>query len=340
MAKPIKVWDGTNWIDVAIKIPSIPAYATEAALGVLSDTVDTKANLSGATFTGFITLHADPSQAMHAATKQYVDAVAEGLHIHASVGAATTANISNFSSPPATIDGVTLVDALRILVKNQTTTSQNGIYVFSSSTGALTRATDFNSVSEIQGGDFVFVTGGTQNDNTGWVQTETVTSIGTDPILFQQFSGAGTVTAGTNISVTGNQVSVINNPTFSQVVTASSGVAFSDGTQTKQGVPSISSFVSKTASYTLDDLSLRDNIIEVNSASATTITIPPDSSLNFPAGASLDVIQIGSGEVTIAAGAGVTVNSTPGLKLRTQWSSCTLLKRASNTWLVYGDLKA
>lgn len=302
--------------------------------------LDLKANLSGATFTGFITLHADPTQAMHAVTKQYVDAVAEGLHIHASVGAATTNNISNLSSAPSTIDGVTLINNMRVLVKNQTTTSQNGIYVYNSSTGALTRASDFDTAVEIDGGDFVFVTAGTQNDNTGWVQTEIVTTIGTDPIIFQQFSGNGTVTAGTNISVTGNQVSVINNPTFSQVVTASSGVAFSDGTQTKAGVPSISSFVSKTASYTLDDLSLRDNIIEVNSASATTITIPPDSSLNLPIGSSLDVIQIGSGEVTIAAGAGVTINSTPGLKLRTQWSSCTLLKRSANTWLVYGDLKA
>lgn len=302
--------------------------------------LDLKSNLSGATFTGFVTLHADPTQAMHAATKQYVDALAEGLHIHQSVGASTTSNISDLSSAPSTIDGITLANNMRVLVKNQTTTSQNGIYVYNSSTGALTRATDFDSSAEIDGGDFVFVTGGTQNDNTGWVQTETVANIGTDPVLFQQFSGAGTITAGTNISVNGNQVSVINNPTFSGLVTATSGVAFSDGTQTKQGVPSISSFISKTASYTLDSLTLRDNIIEVDSASATTITIPPDSSLNLPIGSSLDVIQINTGEVNIAAGAGVTINSTPGLKLRTRWSSCTLLKRAANSWLVYGDLKA
>lgn len=302
--------------------------------------LDLKANLSGATFTGFVTLNDNPTQAMHAVTKQYVDAVSEGLHIHQSVAAATTSNISDLSSAPSTIDNVTLTNNMRVLVKNQTTTSQNGIYVYNSSTGALTRATDFDSSSEIDGGDFVFVTGGTQNDNTGWVQTETVTSVGTDPILFQQFSGAGTVTAGTNISITGNQISVIDNPTFSGLVTASSGVAYSDGTQTKVGVPSISSFVSKTASYTLDDLTLRDNIIEMNSTSATTVTIPPDSSLNLPVGSSIDIIQINTGEVTIAAGAGVTVNSTPGLKLRTRWSSCTLLKRAANTWIVYGDLKA
>lgn len=301
--------------------------------------LNAKANLSGDTFTGFITLHADPTQALHAATKQYVDAVAEGLHIHASAQTATTSNIPDLSNPGASIDGVTLTNNMRVLVKNQTTNSQNGIYVYNSSTGSLNRAPDFDTAAETNGGDFVFVTGGTQNDNSGWVQTETVSSIGTDPILFQQFSGAGTVTAGTNVSIIGNQISVINNPTFSQVVTASSGIAFSDGTQTKVAVPSISSFVTKTANYILDDLSLRDNIIEVNSSSATTITIPLDSAFNFPIGASLDIIQVGTGQVTISGSVGVTINATPGLNLRTQWSSCTLLKRSANTWIVYGDLK-
>jgi hypothetical protein len=338
MAKPIKVWTGTEWVDVAIKVPAQTGFATEAALGALSDTVDGKADLSGDTFTGFITLHADPTQSLHAATKQYVDATAEGLHIHASCATATTTNISNLSSPPASIDNVTLTTNMRVLVKNQSTASQNGIYVFNGT--ALVRADDFNSPSEIDGGDFVFVTGGTVNDNTGWVQVETVGTVGSDPITFTQFSGAGSITAGTNISVSGTQVSTVNAPTFSGLVTASSGVAFSDGTQTKVGVPSISSFISKTSSYTLDALTLRDNIIEMDSTSATTVTIPADSTLSYPVGSSIDVIQINTGEVTIAGAVGVTVNSTPGLKLRTRWSSCTLLKRSSNTWLVYGDLKA
>jgi hypothetical protein len=226
---------------------------------------------------------------------------------------------------------------MRVLVKNQSTSSQNGIYVFNGT--ALVRASDFDSPAEIDGGDFVFVTGGTSNDNTGWVQTEIVGTIGSDPITFSQFSGAGAITAGTNTSVSGTQVSVVNAPTFSGLVTASSGVAFSDGTQTKVGVPSISSFINKTSSYTLDALTLRDNIIEMDSTSATTVTIPADSTLNYPIGSSIDVFQINTGEVTIAGAVGVTVNATPGLKLRTRWSSCTLLKRASNSWIVYGDLK-
>ena len=301
-----------------------------------------KANLSGATFTGAVVLAADPSTALGAVTKQYVDSIAEGLHVHASVVAATTANITLATDVENgdTLDGVTLATGNRILVKNQTTTSQNGIYVVAAS-GAPSRATDFDSPAEIDGGDFVFVTGGTINDNSGWVQTNTVGTIGTDPIEFSQFAGAGTITAGTNISVAGSQVSVIDNPTFSGLVTAAaSGVAFSDGTQTKQGVASITPIIQKTDSYTLSSLTERDSLIEVAKETGTTITIPLNSSVAYPVGTSIDIIQTSTGQVTIAGTAGVTVNGTPGLKLRSQWSSCTLFKRATDTWIVMGDLSA
>lgn len=157
---------------------------------------------SAVTFPGTVTLNANPTQALQAATKQYVDAVAEGLHIHASVQTATTASI-DLNSPPASIDNVTLTNNMRILVKNQSNTAENGIYVYNSASATLTRASDFDSVAEIAGGDFVFVTGGNTYDNTGWVQTETVTTLGTDPILWQQFSGAGTYSAGTGLALDG-----------------------------------------------------------------------------------------------------------------------------------------
>lgn len=128
---------------------------------------------------------------------------------------------------------------------------------------------------------------------------------------------------------------------FSLAPLAVSNITFGDGSiQTKAGVPSATSFVYKTASYTLQDLALADTVIEVNSASATTITIPLDSALNYPVGTSMDILQTGAGQVTIAATGGVTMNGTPGFKLRTQWSSATILKRAANTWIVYGDLSA
>ena len=136
--------------------------------------------------------------------------------------------------------------------------------------------------------------------------------------------------------------SPINNPTFTGTVTLSaSGVVFNDGTQTKEGVPSRTPIVQKTASYALSTLTHRDSLIEVSSGSATTITIPEDSTVNYPIGTTIDILQTNTGQVTIAPVSGsVTVNATPGLKLRTTWSSCTLMKRAANTWFVFGDLTA
>ena len=105
-------------------------------------------------------------------------------------------------------------------------------------------------------------------------------------------------------------------------------------------VDSLTPISQKTASYTLSSLTERDDLIEMSSATALTLTIPPASAVDYPIGTSIDILQTGAGQVTVAAGSGVTVNATPGLKLRTTWSSATLLKRAANTWVVFGDLTA
>ena len=118
------------------------------------------------------------------------------------------------------------------------------------------------------------------------------------------------------------------------------GIVFSDGTQTKEGVPSRTPIISKTANYTLSATSERDSLIEVDSTDPVTITIPTNSAVGFPVGTTLDILGVNTGLITIAGDTGVTVNATPGLKLRTQWSSCTLFKRGTDAWVVYGDLKA
>ena len=162
------------------------------------------------TLGGNLTINGTPSNSTHAATKGYVDSVAEGLHIHAAADAATTGNIdlSTDLENGDVLDGVTLATGNRVLVKNQTNAAQNGIYVVQAS-GAAVRATDFDAPAEVDGGDFIFVTGGTVNDNTGWVQTSTgVVTIGTDPIVFTQFSGAGTYLAGNGLTLTGNTFSI------------------------------------------------------------------------------------------------------------------------------------
>jgi hypothetical protein len=164
---------------------------------------------SAVTFPGSVTLNADPVNPLEAATKQYVDAVAQGLNVHAAAVAATTSNVDLSTALEAgdVVDGVTLVAGNRILVKSQSTTSQNGVYVVQAS-GAAVRASDFDTPTEIVPGDFIFVAGGTLYNNTGWVQTEVVTTVGTSPIVFEQFSGAGTYTAGNGLTLTGNSFAI------------------------------------------------------------------------------------------------------------------------------------
>ena len=117
-------------------------------------------------------------------------------------------------------------------------------------------------------------------------------------------------------------------------------IYFADGIQSKQGTPSLTEIKPKYFNYTLSSLDDRDSIIEMNNLAANTLTVPQDNVTNFPVGTTIDIIQVNSGQTTVVAAAGVTINATPGLQLRQKWSVATLLKRAPNTWLLFGDLTA
>lgn len=177
--------------------------------------LDAKLPKSGGTMTGAIAMGTNkitglgtPTDSADAATKAYVDAVAEGLHVHESCRVTTDANVSIATGLENgdTLSGVTLATGDRVLVKNQTTASENGIYVVQAS-GQAVRALDFDTAAEVDSGDFVFVTSGTYA-NTGWVQTSRPATVGTDAISFQQFSGAGTFTAGNGLTINGSEFNV------------------------------------------------------------------------------------------------------------------------------------
>jgi len=191
---------------------------------ILSPNGTGKVDVSGSIITGL----SEPVSPSDAATKNYVDTVAEGLHVHEAAHCATTDTLANLSGGTVTysngtagvgatltlsaglsaIDGHTLTNGDRILVKNQANQAHNGMYVRTSAT-VLTRASDFDTAAEIGGGDFTFVENGTLYGNTGWVQTVEVLTVGTDNVIWQQFSGTGTFTAGNGLTITGTEFNVV-----------------------------------------------------------------------------------------------------------------------------------
>lgn len=148
-----------------------------------------------------------PSAASDVATKNYVDsAVSSDIYWKAPCRVATTANI-DLGSAPASIDGVTLSNDNRVLVKDQTTASQNGVYVFAGANNAMSRSTDCDSAAELNGAA-VFVQEGTASADQGFVQTGEIVNIGSDSVSWVQFTGLGQITAGNGLSKTGNQLDV------------------------------------------------------------------------------------------------------------------------------------
>ncbi len=177
---------------------------------------------------------ADPSADQDAATKAYVDSVAQGLDAKASVRAATTGDIA--LSGPQTVDGVVLAAGDRALVKNQTNRAENGIYVVAA--GAWVRSADANSWDELVSA-YVFVEDGTVNANAGFTCTvQSGGTLGTTPVTWVQFSGAGQVIAGAGLLKDGNTLSVdtsviaaLASPAFSGTPTAPTAGATDNSTQ-------------------------------------------------------------------------------------------------------------
>jgi hypothetical protein len=299
---------------------------TNAEVDANFDNLNTgKLELSGGTLTGALTLHADPTQALHAASKQYVDEVAEGLRAKPAARAATTTNLAAvYDNGTAgvgatltadtdrvftTLDGVTswsiTTPPMGVLVKNQTNPAHNGRYNLTSlgetgvSPWVLTRCGLCDEANEIPG-SYTFVQFGTANGGTAWVQTvadpDTFT-VGTDAITMNQFSGAGTYTAGTGLTLTGTTFAMAddqllpsqtgNNGKF----LTTNGTAASWATMTAPNNGTLTLTVAGTGlsggtTFTADQASNATFTVTSNATSANTVgaIVARDGSGNFAAG--------------------------------------------------------
>lgn len=258
-----------------------PGDAVTSAQFILSEGAQTingvKTFGTSPNFGGFVLNNVGtPVATTDAANKSYVDSLIQGLNPKASVKAATTANIT--LSGTQTIDGIALVASDRCLVKNQSTASQNGIYVVSA--GAWTRATDMDIWAEVPNA-FVFIEQGSTQADTGWVCTsDSGGTLNTTSITFVQFAAAGAYTAGNGITLTGLS--------FSANLDANGGLEF-NGSATRI----------KLNGATLD-----------RSASGLKIADGGIADLQIASGANISITKIAQGTANqiVGANSGATAN--------------------------------
>lgn len=184
--------------------PTFTGTVTADVLTANSLTAGT-ATINGGTIDGAaVTGLPVPTNANDAATKDYVDSISAGITPRSGVRAATTANIT--LSAPQTIDGVAVIAGNRVLVKNQTIPEENGIYDVAA--GAWSRSSDSNTAGELLFGYYYFVSSGTTNGATSWFIQTPPTVLGVDPVVFSQFAASQVYTAGSGLTLAGNQFSI------------------------------------------------------------------------------------------------------------------------------------
>lgn len=267
-----------------------------------------------------VTISNAPSAGTDAATKNYVDAAIAGLSWKQAVRAATTTagTLATSFANGSVIDGVTLATGDRILIKNQATQTENGIYIVQAS-GAPVRSSDADTGAELVGAS-VYVDQGTANADTGWTQTTAAPiTIGSSNIVWAQFSGSGSYTAGTGLTLTGNQFSLTSPvsatlggsgttsaPSAGQFLYSAAGTSYAP---TALSSVAVTTFAGGTtgltpASATSGAITLAGTLAVANGGTGLTST-PTNGQIDIGNGT-------GFTRTTLTQGAGITITSGSG----------------------------
>lgn len=206
------------------------------------------------------------------------------------------------------------------------------------------QAADIPTINNLDDVGDVTITTATSGDVLKWNGSAWVNDpvdLGTDTVG----DYVASLVAGTGITLSNNSgEGATPTITIGQAVETTSSVTFGDLTvSTSASLPADTSlperYYNMTTGSTLSLTTHKNYVIEANSSSAFTITVPTNAAQAFPVGTVFTIIRVGTGEITIAGDTGVTVNNSVGARLRVQWSTATLRKRATDTWLLSGDLK-
>lgn len=292
---------------------------SSVATADISALVDTRYIRKDADSTVNSTFHIsqdDPTSPQHLATKAYVDAVSQGYSGNkTAVRAATTANVTLSGSAPNTLDGVTLALNDDILVKDQSTGAQNGIYTIttlgSGSNGTWTRKVGYDTSAEVTPGIFVFVSEGTANGNNGYtLTTDAPITLNTTALTFTQTSGAGQIVAGNGLLKTGNTIDITTADTTRIVINTDS---------IDLGQPTIGGSGSGTG-FTKVNVDVYGRVISTATATPADIGAQPsDSDLTAIAGLATNglIARTGTGTMSTrtitAPAAGITVSNGDGV---------------------------